>query len=126
MRGRLILLAGLAIGILFGSQHARAVIKADTPLKAIEGSAVYVVVGKVDKYFADKPAMVVEVSEDIKGKSPYRKLPINLKVADQKTFEKNQIGPLLKRLGPDQEIIFFLSPPRGDIVVTRAFTNGTW
>ena len=124
MRGRLILLIG--VGILLVSQHARAVIKADTPLKAIEGSAVYVVVGKVDKYFADKPAMFVEVSEDIKGKTPYRKLPINLKVTDPKTFEKNQIGPLLKRLGPDQEIIFFISAPRGKNFVIFAFTNGTW
>ena len=90
--------------------RAHAVIKADTPLKAIEGSAVYILIGKVEKYFPEKPAMLVVATEEIKGKAPFSQLPINCKVEDLKSAKENQIEPLLKRFGPDMEIIFFLAP----------------
>jgi outer membrane protein assembly factor BamB len=106
--------------------HAHAVITAKTPLSAVEGSSRYVFVAKVDKYFPDKPAMVVSLAEDIKGKAPFRLMPINCKIDDAKTFKDNQIEPLLKRFGPGIEIIFFVAAPRADTHITFAFTNGTW
>jgi outer membrane protein assembly factor BamB len=127
MNGRLNWIAGATLGVIlvFSWNPAHAVITAKTPLKAIEGSSVYILVGKVDKFFPEKPGMLVTVGEDIKGKAPFRKLPINLKVVDEKTAKANQIAPVLKRLGPDMEIIFFLSPIENDYI-TFAFTNGTW
>jgi outer membrane protein assembly factor BamB len=124
MRGRLAIIAG-AILLALAGQHAHAVITAASPLKKFEGDAVFIVVGKVEKHFPDMPAMLVVITEDIKGKAPFRKMPINCKVADPKTFKDNQIEPLLKRFGPDQEIIFFFDP-NGKSYVTFAFTNGTW
>lgn len=124
MRRRVAIVLAIAALIFAGSQ-ARAVITAKTPLKAIVGSSSYIVLGKVDKYFADKPAMVVTITEDIKGKAPFRQLPINCKVADEKAFKDNKIEPLLKRFGPDMEVIIFLAP-RDDGFVTFGFTNGTW
>ncbi len=123
MRGRFTILAA-AILVLAGT-HAHAVITAKTPLKAIVGSSTYILVGKVDKYFPDKPAMLVVVTEDIKGKAPFRQLPVNCKVKDEKQFKDNKIEPLLKRFGPDMEIIIFLAP-RDDGYITFGFANGTW
>ena len=127
MRGRYAIFAGAILGaiLLFSLNQAHAVIKAETPLKAIEGSAVYILVGKVEKYFPEKPAMLVVMTEEIKGKAPFRQLPINCKVEDVKSAKENQIEPLLKRFGPDMEIIFFLAP-RGKSYTTFAFANGTW
>lgn len=122
---RRISIAAAILGALFVST-AHAVITAKTPLKVIEGDALYIFVGKVDKYYPERPAMMVEVIEDIKGKAPFRQLPINCKVADEKTFKENQIAPLLKRFGPDAEIIFFVNKLRGKTHITFAFTNGTW
>ena len=126
MRGRFALLAGLLLGMVFViSNPVDAVITAKTPLTAIAGSTSYILVGKVEKYFADKPAMLVVVTEDIKGKAPFRQLPINCKVTNEKQFKENKIEPLLKHFGPDQEIIFFLAPRDGGFI-TFGFTNGTW
>lgn len=127
MGGRFAKLAA-AILLILGGAKAFAVITAPSPLAKFEGDSVYIIVGKVDKHLPEKPALVVTVIEDIKGKAPFRTLPINLKVADEADFKKNMIEPLLKRFGPDQEIIFFLDPyGKGDkSYKTFAFTNGTW
>src|SRR5436309_1126722 len=90
----------LGLFLIFSWQQVRAVITADTPLTTIEGSAEYIFVAKMDKFFAEKPAMIAIISEDIKGKAPFRQLPVDLKVTDKKLAEKNMIAPLLKRLGP--------------------------
>src|SRR5436190_213031 len=111
----------LGLVLIFSWQHAHAVIKADTPLKAIEGDSTYILVGKVEQYFPDKPAMLVTVTEDIKGKAPFRQLPINCKITDQKSAKNNQIEPLMKRLGADLDIIFFVNP-KGKKLFTFAFT----
>jgi outer membrane protein assembly factor BamB len=126
MRGRIAVLA-VAL-VLWAGANAHAVITAPSPLSKFEGDSLYIVVGKVDKHFPEKPAMLVTIIEDIKGKAPFRTLPINCKVANPADFKKNLIEPLLKRFGPDQEIIFFLDPyGEGDkSYKTFAFTNGTW
>ncbi|MSU78873.1 MAG: hypothetical protein EXS16_12360 [Gemmataceae bacterium] len=111
--------------LLFCCQYAHAVIVAKTPLKAIEGSATFVLVGKVDKHYPEKPAMMVVAIEDIKGKAPFRELPINLLVTDPESRKKNQIEPLLKRFGPDLEIVFFITQKEENLI-TFAFANGTW
>ena len=129
MRGRFAWLAGAILGVLLFLfwQQAHAVITAKTPLNAIAGSMSYIVVGKVEKFFPDKPAMLVAITEDIKGKAPFRQLPINCNVADEKAYKENKIEPLMKRFGPDLDIIFFLAPPRDDgSITTFGFTNGTW
>jgi outer membrane protein assembly factor BamB len=130
MRGRFPVLAGLLLGVILVITYnrAEAVITAKTPLDAIEGSAMYIVVGKVEKHFPDKPAMLVTITEDIKGKAPFRAMPINCKVADEKTFKANQIEPLLKRFGAELEIIFFINKAAAGRknLITYGYTNGTW
>jgi outer membrane protein assembly factor BamB len=119
--------AVIVLGLMLSvCQRASAVITADQPLKQTEAVAQFIFIGKVEKFFADKPAMLVTISEDIKGKAPFRSLPINCKVADPKEAKDNLIEPLVKRLGPDIDIVFFVSPQRGKSYVTFAYTNGTW
>jgi outer membrane protein assembly factor BamB len=114
--------------LVFWCDRADAVVTAKTPLDSIESAAMYIIVGKVEKHFPDKPAMLVAITEDIKGKAPFRQLPINCKVADEKTFKDNQIEPLLKRFGSDAEIIFFINRPAAGRknLITYGYTNGTW
>jgi len=127
MRGRYALQIAGILCVLFLAcwQHADAVIKVDTPLKTIERDSTIILVGKVEKYFADKPAMLVSLTEEIKGKAPFSKLPINCKVDAPKTAKENQIPELLKRFGPDLDVVFFIKP-RGKLYLAFAFTNGTW
>ena len=130
MHGRSAIFVGVILGVIvaFTYNPVRAVIKAETPLKAIEASATYIFVGKVEKHFPDKPAMLVTITEDIKGKAAFRALPINCKIADEKVVKENQIEPLLKRFGPEIDIIFFVNAPAAGRknLITFAFTNGTW
>src|SRR5690242_16830586 len=123
MRRQIAIIAGILC--LATGPQAHAVITAKTPLAAVVGSSTYILVGKVSEFHAEQPAMVVVAIEDIKGKAPFRKLPINCKVADEKAFKNNKIEPLLKRFGPDLEVILFLQP-RDDHYVTFGFANGTW
>ncbi len=117
--------AVIVIIALLASQQAFGVITAKLPLKAIERSANFVLVGKVEKYFAEKPAMLVNAIDDIRGKAPFRELSINLHVADAELRKKNLIDPLLKRFGPDLEIVFFITQKENNLI-TFAFTNGSW
>ena len=122
---RRVLAGGILVGVLlFIGQQADAVIKAEIPLSAIAAYD-YLLVGKVEQHLPERPALLVNVTEDIKGKAPFRQLPINCKVTDAKTVKENQIEPLLKRFGPDLEIVFFVKS-RGKTHTTFAYTNGTW
>jgi outer membrane protein assembly factor BamB len=115
----------LAVLLLASWQHAQAVIKADKPLDAMEREATHILVGKVEKHFPDKPALLVKLTGEIKGKAPFQLLPINCKVDDAKAYKENQIEPLLKRFGPDLEIVFFIRL-REESLKTFAYANGTW
>ena len=78
MQGRFSYIAGALLGVLllFTWNQAHAVITAKTPLTKFEGDAVFIVVGKVDKYFPEKPAMLVTVIEDIKGTKNSSMVPL--------------------------------------------------
>jgi len=112
-------------GVFLVMSSAHAVITVKTPLSAIQESSTYIFVGKVEKFLPDKPAMIVQITEDIKSKAPFRQLLINCKV-DEKAAKENQIEPLMKRLGADLDIVFFCVVRGKSYVPTFAFTNGTW
>lgn len=119
---RRLLLSLLALLLLVGSVHA--VIKAILPLNAMVDGSDYILVAQVEKFLSEKPAMILTVEEDLKGKSPFRRLPVSLQ-ADPKDAAKHFQPEILKRLGEKQKIILFLSQ-RGENLTTFAFTNGTW
>ncbi|MFO0969656.1 MAG: PQQ-binding-like beta-propeller repeat protein [Gemmataceae bacterium] len=114
-------LAVFLLLLLAGAGHA--VIKALLPLESLLGNSHYVFVAKVEKFFADKPAMVLNVVDDLKGKAPFRRMPVNL-AADKEADKKFQ-PEILKRLGDDLEVVFFVNH-RGKQLTTFAYSNGTW
>src|SRR5262245_45403031 len=115
-------LAALAALALFASL-AHGVIKVLTPLKSFVADSQFIVVAKVDKLYPEKPALILTVSDDLKGKLPYRRLPINL-VGDSEAKKEKHVPALLKRLAPDLPVILFVHQ-RGKALTTFAYTNGT-
>src|SRR5687767_8246097 len=98
MQTRHIVAALVLLGCCVGA--GQAVIMAPLALKKILTDSQYVVVAKVDQFYPDKPAMILTVGEDLKGKSPIRRLPINLK-GDKEAEKLNHVPQLLARLGSD-------------------------
>src|SRR5262249_2267512 len=115
----------LAIMFLLGiTTTCHAVITAPPALQAVLANYPLILVAKVEKIYPEKPAMVLAVAEDLKGKAAFRSLPINLKGSEEAQKEKHT-EILLKRLAPDVPVILFISP-RGGKLTTFGFTNGTW
>ncbi len=115
-------LAGVTMLIL--APMAFSVIKALTPLRTFIKDAQYIAVAKVDSLYPDKPAMVLLVQDDVKGKLPFRKLPIHLK-GDTEAEKLDHPALLLKRLAPDLPLVLFVNQV-GSKLTAFAYTNGTW
>ncbi len=107
---------------------ALALIKVLLPLQRMIRDSQYIVVAKVERFYPDKPAMLLHVEEDLKGKMPARKFPVHLK-GDKDAEKLQHVPQLLKRLGPDLPIILFIEAKmdKNDPKMTAlAYTNGTW
>jgi outer membrane protein assembly factor BamB len=116
------LIAGL--GLLLAQGSAQALITALTPLKDVLQQSTFIVAATVEAVDADKATMVVVVEEDLKGKSPMRKLPILLK-GDAEAKKKDHVPLLLKRVAPKLSLVLFIL--KQDKKYTAfAYTNGTW
>lgn len=101
-----------------------AVIMTLLPLQSIIRSSQYIIVAKVDKLYADKPAMLLKVEEDLKGKLPFRKLPVHLK-GDTEADKLNHVPQLRKRLANDLPLVLFIEE-KDKKLTALAYTNGTW
>jgi outer membrane protein assembly factor BamB len=117
---------GLLLGaaLVLAGPSAFAVITRLTPLSEILKDQQYICLARVDKLDPQKPAVVLSVAEDFKGKLPYRRLPVNLK-GDSEARKHDHVAQLLKRLAPDLPVILFANP-RGKRLTVFAFSNGTW
>ncbi len=112
------------LGLVAVVSIARAVIAAPTSLAAKLKDTHYIVVTKVDKLLPERPALVLTVEEDLKGKFPLRRLPINAK-GDADAEKLGHIPKLMKRLAPGLPVVLLVNH-RGKFYNTFAFTNGTW
>ena len=101
-----------------------AVITAQLPLQDVIRGSQYIVLAKVEKLHPDKPAMVLSVEEDLKGKIPFRKLPVHLK-GDSEAEKLKHVPQLLKRLADDLPIVLFVED-KPKKLTALAYTNGTW
>src|SRR6516165_1633799 len=90
------------------------------PLKDILATTQYVFLAKVEKVDASKPAAVLVVDQDLKGKAPYRRLPINLS-----GDKENHTPQLLKRIAADVPMLLFVTETDKQHVAL-GYTNGTW
>lgn len=105
---------------------ADAVIKSPLELKKILAESQYIVVAKVDQLYADKPAMIVTVDDELKGKAPFRRLPINLK-GDREAEKLKHVPQLLSRLAPELPLVVFIHhDTKVKQYVSFVYTNGTW
>ena len=116
----------LVVGFLVLTPVAFAVIQAVLPLRDCVKQADYLFIAKVEAYYPDKPAMVLKVEEQLRGKAPFEKIPVNLK-GDAEAEKLQHVPQLLKRLGLDLPLVFFVSKTAkaGDYTAL-VFTNGTW
>lgn len=116
------LLALVAFGSL--APLAWAVISAASPLKNILVDNPYIFIAKVESLDASKPAMIVTVQEDLKGKFDFRRLPVLL-TGDEDAEKLKHVPELLKRVAPGESMVWFVQH-RGKRITAFAFTNGTW
>ena len=110
---------GLALGVL-SPPPAEGFIERDLPLKKLMDDSDYIFAAKVVSIDRDRSAMVVTAEKDLKGKTPHRRMAINL------TGDKEKHTPhLLKRVAPDLPLVVFLTELEGRHEAL-AYTNGTW
>src|SRR5438132_13402443 len=70
---------GLALTLVLASPPAQGVITVLTPLRDIIAAADLVFVGKVQRLDTTKPGIVIQPTEDVKGKAPFNGgLAVNL------------------------------------------------
>ncbi|MBX9679312.1 MAG: PQQ-binding-like beta-propeller repeat protein [Gemmataceae bacterium] len=118
-------LAGLCLLAVVGA--AFAVIVAPLPLNALISSADYTFAAKIEKINADaeRPTVLLEVEEDIKGKFPIRKVPLVF-VGDAEAKKLDHPGQLLKRMQVGQSVVFFVNKKGTKKLVIRACADGAW
>jgi outer membrane protein assembly factor BamB len=114
----------LGVGLMLVGQPARAVITALFPLRGVLKTEQHIFVAKVAALDPAKPTMILQVDEDLKGKAPFRRMPVSLK-GDAEAEKEKQRPELLKRLAPDLALIVFTSK-RGPRYTGFAYSNGTW
>src|SRR5262245_25249898 len=118
--------AGLLVGIglLLAATPAHALITRPMPLRLLLEDSTFIVAATVESVDADKPAIVLRVDEDLKGKSPMRKLPMLLK-GDAEAKKNNHVPLILKRIAPKQPLVLFILQ-KDKQYTALAYTNGTW
>src|SRR5271166_3768002 len=95
----------LAVGLIaLGS--AQAFVTRLTPLKDVLAENKFICVLRVEKIDPKRPGVVFQVDEDLKGKFPYRRLPVNL-TGDTDAQKLNHTAELLKRLSPKLPLVLF-------------------
>ncbi|MCI0640192.1 MAG: PQQ-binding-like beta-propeller repeat protein [Gemmataceae bacterium] len=103
---------------------AWAVIAAPRPLRVFVDSSTWIAQAKIDQFFPEKPALVFQIEDNVKGKPGAKRLPVVFKL-DPKAEKENYIPPLLKRLGKDQKALLFVNE-RGKTAIVFGFMNGSW
>jgi outer membrane protein assembly factor BamB len=114
------------LGLVFCAGRVEGVITRITPLKEVLATEKLIFVAKVDKIDADKPAIFLTVSENLKGKPLFRAIPVNL-IGDREGQKEKHPAAMLKRLAPGIPLIVFTSlNKQGTRYTAFGFTEGTW
>jgi outer membrane protein assembly factor BamB len=103
---------------------AFAVIKVALPLEALLDGSKIIALAKVQEFYPDKPALVLNIQEDLKGKADFRRLPVVVRL-DPTAANQNFVPPIMKRLGVGQDLILFVKE-RDKTQIVFGFTNGSW
>lgn len=91
------------------------------PLQEFIDDSDFLFTATVEKVDASKPSTVIVLKENLKGKSPHQRIPINL------TGDKQKHTPqLLKRIAPDLPVIVGIKKQDDGKLMLLAYSNGTW
>src|SRR5919201_1495559 len=116
------LILGLAVFLTGGT--AQGVITRLTPLRAVLKDEQFIFTATVERLDPDKPAVVLKVKDNLKGKAPFDKLAVNL-TGDREGKRQQHTAKLLKRLARDLPVVVFVNQA-GKRYVAFIYTNGTW
>src|SRR4051794_33792943 len=108
---RRVWVGGLVLGVGLLVSPAHAVITALTPLSAVLKESGFILVARVESLDPEKRTVVLTVEEQLKGKAPFARLPVNLN-STAKTAP-DEVPVLLKRLAPKLPVVLFVNQ-RGD------------
>jgi outer membrane protein assembly factor BamB len=103
---------------------AWAVITRLLPLSVVLKEQPYICMAQVERLEPARQMMVLNVTEDLKGHFPYRRLTVHLK-GDREAQKGQHLPQLLKRLAPGLPLVLF-AQERGVQVTVFAYSNGTW
>ncbi len=94
------------------------------PLRSAIEQEKVIVLASISKILPEKPGMILQIDELLKGKLPFKTLTINL-TGDTEGVKNRHKEALLERIEPQQKVILFIS---GTAKRYRsvAFTQGTW
>ena len=106
--------------LAFGVTAAWAVIERLTPLAGLIKDADYIFVAKIEKVLPEKPGVILNITDDLKAKAPFRRLTVNLKGDNEK-----EPPQLLERLAADLPVLLIVTEVDKKLLML-AYTNGTW
>src|SRR5262245_60933658 len=112
------LLAAACLAV--GSEPALALIERLMPLASVLDDSDEVFVAHFDRIDADKPSAVLVWDKDLLGKTPHRRLPVNLK-----GDKENHTPEFLKRIALKLPVVLFVTNREKSLLVF-GYTNGTW
>ena len=120
-RGFLIGLVVVLAVVSLAQPAAWAFIQKLFPLQEFVDDSDYLFTATVEKVDTAKPSAVLVIGEQLKGDTPFKRLPINL------TGDKQKHAPqLLKRIAPEVEVVVGIKKQAEGKFMLLAFTNGTW
>src|SRR5262245_27445580 len=119
------LLSATALGLLLlTASAAHAVITKLTHIAELLETEDFIFVASVDKVDPEKPAAVFKPEKNLKGESPFDRIPVNMTGTpeSQKTGDTKTV---LDRLDASRKVVFFVSK-RGKKYNAMAFVEGSW
>ncbi|MCE9531858.1 MAG: hypothetical protein K8T89_12145 [Planctomycetes bacterium] len=125
MRNRFLMTMCLVcVSGLLSAASARAVIMVLIPLNSVVDKEEFIFIARVKEILPDKPAMVLAFDENLKGKAPFERMPVNL-TGDAEAKKDKHTEVLLDRIDKDTPIVI-ITTKRGGRYIAFGFTNGTW
>lgn len=110
-----------ALILLLGPSPLDAMIVRKYPMKEVLKQSQYIFEGQVKAVDAQRQRFVIEPARELKGRSPFSRLNLNLKVS----AKKGDPGILLKRVRDGHPVVIFGTRVRGDFFFL-GYTDGTW
>ncbi len=114
----------LALLTLLAPAAASGAINGPLPLKGVIAQEQVIVLATVDAADPDKPSVVFKVAENLKGKPPAERLPVNM-TGDSEAAKSKQVPELMARLTAGRKAVLFVSKHEA-VWTCFAFCEGTW